>query len=66
MHISVIFQGSPGKKMLSPFPRGVYYLAPLDHIELVMEEPWFLPSLLGFKDQSNYVGWMVHTNMDLF
>ena len=44
----------------------MYYLAPLDHIELVMEEPWFLPSLLGFKDQSNYVGWMVHTNMDLF
>lgn len=66
MHISVILQGSPGKKMLSPFPRGVNYLVPLDHIDLVMEESWFLPSLIRFKDQSNYVGWMVHTNMDLF
>lgn len=66
MHISVILQGSPGKKMLNPFPGRVNYLAPLDHIELIMEEPQFLPCLLGFKDQSNYVGWMAHTNMDLF
>lgn len=66
MHISVILQGSLGKKMLNPFPRGVYYPAPLDHTGLVMVEPWFLPSLLVLKDQSNYVGWMAHNNMDLF
>ena len=65
MHISVILQGSPGKT-LNPFPRGVYYPVPLDHTGLVMVEPWFLPSLLVFKDQSNYVGWMAHNNMDLF